>query len=83
MQGLAYTRLTSDLTRADALRRQKHNPCAPGVLLKAVSVRRNRIKTSTIRGIKFDDESCTQSTDSHSRVPMGIRKGILLSDFIH
>ena len=45
----------------------KDNPLAPDVLLRAASIRRNRLKGSTIRGVRVDVDSRAHSPDLHSR----------------
>src|ERR1700735_633109 len=81
--GLRYPRLTHDLGRGETGWRPKHDPRAPDMLLRTVSVRSNRLQTSTIGGIQFNEDRCAHQTDSHSHDPRGIPYPTLPSDFIH
>ena len=80
---LAGIGTSHDLCRAEALRRQQHDPCAPDVLLRAVPVRRDRRKLPTISRAHFHYDPCAHGADSHPHAPLGILNRTQASDFIH
>ena len=59
------------------------NPGSPHVFLRAVPIRDDRFKTSTIGGIHIDGDPGAHPADSHPRNHTGIRFRTLSSDFIH
>src|SRR5438874_13735432 len=52
---------------------QQNDPCPPIVLLRAVSIRDDRLKTSTVGSFKGDGDSLAHSPDSHTTLTSGIR----------
>jgi len=81
--GLALVCAPHDLVGAEAVCRQHHDLRSPHVFLRAVPVRHDRFKTSTIGGTHIDPDPCTHPADSHSREPLGIPRGTLPSEFDH
>lgn len=72
-----------DLVRADAVRRQQHDPRPPHVLLRTVPVRHHRFETGTIADAHGHLDSFAHSADSHVHPPHGNREGILMSEANH
>src|SRR5580704_10001268 len=80
---LALAGSAHDLVGADPFAGQQHDARSPHMLLRAVPVRGDRFKTSTIGDIHIDGNPCTHPAGSHAREPMGILNRTLPSGFIH
>jgi hypothetical protein len=52
MPGFGLARPTHDLDRADVVRRQKHDPCPPDVLLRRVPIADNRLEATPLRWLR-------------------------------
>ena len=81
--GLALGGLPHDLVGAQAIGGQQHDPRAPYMFLRAVPIRDDGFKTSTIGGFHIDGDPGAHPTDSHDCEHTGIRYRTLPSDFIH
>jgi hypothetical protein len=75
--------LLHDLVGAQASGGQQHDPRSPHVFLRAVAIRNDRFKASTIGGFHIDGDPGACPVDLHNREHTGIRIRILPSDFIH
>jgi hypothetical protein len=72
-----------DLSRAATIGRQKHNPCPPNMLLRAIAVGDHGLKLAAVGSAQLDLRSLVHPPDSHTRVLQGIPKRIELSDLDH
>ena len=80
---LADTGLPHDLGRAATVRCQQHDLSSLAMLLRAVSVRHDRIQLDTIRRTHVDFDTGAHPADSHVSTIAGIRIRTQMSDFIH
>src|SRR6266545_6575322 len=69
--GLGLPRPTHDFDRADAVRRQKHDPCPPDVLLRCVPIADNRLEATPLRSGKSDGNPGAHAPDSHATQSLG------------
>jgi hypothetical protein len=81
--GFAGPGAAHDLGRAATVRRQQHDFRPPDMLLRAVSVRHDRVKFATICGTHFNLDTGAHPPDSHSSEMAGIPNRTQVSDFIH
>ena len=79
---LADTGLPHDLGRAATVRCQQHDLSPPDMLLRAVSVRHDRIQLDTIRRTHVDFDTGAHPANSHVTTIAGIRIRTQMSDFI-
>jgi hypothetical protein len=81
--GFGLPRPTHYFDRADAVRRQKHDPCAPDVLLRCVPIPHNRLELTPLRWGNLDGNPGAHAPDSHAPTTLGIPFGIQMSDLVH
>ena len=72
---LGDTGLLGDAHQGQAFTAQKHDPRAPHVLLRAVPVADDRLKSAPISGCKRDDAWSAHTADSHNQRRPGIPSG--------
>jgi hypothetical protein len=81
--GLGLPRPMHDFDRADAVRRQKHDPCPPDMLLRCVPIADNRLELTPLRGGNGDGNPGAHAPDSHAPRTLGIPLGIQMLDLVH
>ena len=70
--GLRLSSPPHDLMGADAVRAQKNDLGAPGMLLGGVALSRERRQSAAVTGLESDGNSGSHAPDSHTTSPPGI-----------
>ena len=81
--GFRLAGLAHDLIGADAIRAQQHDLGPPDVLMRRITIPRERGQAAAISGLESDGNSGSHAPDLHVSSPAGIPYGIQMSDLIH